>query len=88
MTHYIIESGLFDTVATEFVTSDTPALYQDRQEENKAIKKKAKKNKIKYTCAGCAANVWGKHGLNLACINCNMVFVPESIEDEALEDEL
>lgn len=26
------------------------------------------KNKVKYTCPVCGMNVWGKHGLAVACL--------------------
>jgi hypothetical protein len=29
---------------------------------------KKSRNKVKYTCPTCAANVWGKPGLALACL--------------------
>ena len=28
------------------------------------------KIKVKYHCSGCGANVWGKHGLNIRCEDC------------------
>jgi len=30
------------------------------------------KQKAKYTCKSCDANVWGKNGLNLRCNNCKI----------------
>lgn len=32
------------------------------------------KNKIKYVCGGCSTNVWGKGGLQIACVPCNDYF--------------
>jgi predicted SprT family Zn-dependent metalloprotease len=37
------------------------------------------KNKIKYTCPECAANVWGKPGLYLLCLNCDLPFEVKGI---------
>jgi hypothetical protein len=37
-------------------------------------KEPAAKNKIKYTCPGCEANVWGKPDLNVKCGDCDDVF--------------
>lgn len=34
-------------------------------------KKKAAKNKVKYTCSDCDANVWGKSGLKIICAHCS-----------------
>ena len=36
--------------------------------------KKATKNKIKYTCPGCGANVWGKPELAISCDECAEIF--------------
>ncbi|MEX3614428.1 MAG: hypothetical protein VB141_11905 [Burkholderia gladioli] len=33
-----------------------------------------KKLKLKYTCPSCTANVWGKPGLNVGCLSCEMPF--------------
>lgn len=33
-------------------------------------------NRMKYTCPGCAVNVWGKPGLSLVCGSCNIAFAP------------
>jgi len=32
------------------------------------------RNKIKYTCGGCGANVWGKPGLRIRCEDCDSRF--------------
>jgi hypothetical protein len=32
------------------------------------------RNKIRYTCAGCDAHVWGKPGLRIACEDCALSF--------------
>ena len=29
------------------------------------------RNKIKYTCCGCGAKVWGKPNLKIACVECS-----------------
>lgn len=39
---------------------------------------KPRKSKAKYFCLGCQANVWGKPGLRLQCVDCSRLF--ESIE--------
>jgi len=41
--------------------------------------RKAKKNKMKYTCPSCEANVWGKLGLEIICGRCKLDFVMVSI---------
>ncbi len=32
------------------------------------------KQKVRYHCAGCGANVWGKPGLNITCGGCDLPF--------------
>lgn len=31
-------------------------------------------NRSKYSCPGCGTNLWGKPGLNIACVDCDMTF--------------
>jgi hypothetical protein len=42
----------------------------------------AQKNKIKYTCPGCAANAWGKPGLHLLCLVCDEPLVRVKGQDD------
>jgi hypothetical protein len=46
-----------------------------------AGKPKAKKDKVKYTCPGCAANVWGKPGLVVVCGECGEPFSSEAVAE-------
>ena len=51
------------------------------------VKKAKAKNKIKYTCGSCGANVWGKPDLSIMCKPCNEMYVsPDSEGDEGDED--
>ncbi len=36
---------------------------------------KPQKNKIKYTCPTCSANIWGKADLNVRCGDCEVPFL-------------
>lgn len=36
---------------------------------------KGKKNKTRYSCAGCDSNIWGKPGLRVACIPCETEYI-------------
>src|SRR5574340_1326260 len=65
MSHYIVKGGKFQTIIAVFLKNNPAMLYEDRPEAS--IKRKAAKNKIKYTCPGCGINAWGKHGLNVMC---------------------
>ena len=53
------------TVVSEIVCDIVPL-----EERENAINKQ----KAKYTCKNCGANVWGKNGLNLRCNDCNVDF--------------
>jgi len=33
-------------------------------------------SRVKYTCPDCAAAVWGKGGLRLACLECDVELEP------------
>lgn len=35
------------------------------------------RSKVKYTCIGCAANVWGNPGLSIVCADCDGPFEEE-----------
>lgn len=83
MSHYIIPGGPFD-VAFDALPEHArfPWLCDDLETK----KKRAKKNKLKYTCEGCGTNVWGKPDLVIACRPCGRDFEPEERADED-EDE-
>ena len=40
---------------------------------------KQKRNKVKYTCPDCQANVWGKPQLKIRCGECNREFEPAGV---------
>jgi hypothetical protein len=42
--------------------------------EGKAPEAPKSRNKVKYSCPGCAANVWGKPGLSVLCGECGESF--------------
>lgn len=73
MSHYIVPGGKFDSVIGTFLEKHPAALYQDRP--SISHKKKAKKNKIKYTCPDCGMNVWGKPGISVYCGEDNVQLV-------------
>jgi hypothetical protein len=76
MSHYIVDGGPFDVafqaMPLEYLlpwTSGRPTANGDRDPKDK--------NKIKYTCPGCAAGVWGKPGLSIICGACGEAFTSE-----------
>lgn len=54
--------------------------------ETQTPPKPKKKNKTKYTCPECQANIWGKPNLNVICGNCQKPFedVSQKDNDESL----
>jgi hypothetical protein len=78
MTHYVQKGGAFDaafkampdSIALPWTTGESVLLAGKSKEP-------ASRNKIKYTCPGCDANVWGKPDLHVACCDCEEEFVPE-----------
>jgi hypothetical protein len=77
VSHYIIPGGPFEVgfqaMRREYLlpwTSGRPAA-NGRDPKDK--------NKVKYTCPGCAVNVWGKPGLSIICGACGEAFSAGSI---------
>lgn len=84
MTHYIEEGGRF---AKAFARLPKRCrLPWTCDEPDPVAKKKAKeKNKVKYTCPHCEANVWGKPHLAIACLECEATFNEEGAAAEGGE---
>jgi predicted SprT family Zn-dependent metalloprotease len=84
MCHYIIDGGLFEEMATRFIETNYGISWADRtielDEPDEKPEKKKVKSKNKYTCPGCGANVWGKPDLQVACLECQELFVMEDPE--------
>lgn len=74
MTHYVAKGGAF---ARAFADLDAHAFFPFTCGEPEKARKAAteKKNKVKYTCEGCGANVWGKPGLSIRCEEDRELFV-------------
>lgn len=73
MADYATEDGIFlEVVAAmpkEFIYPFVCIAEMQPSKETKA-----KKNKTKYTCPGCEANIWGKDGLRVECTDCEEIF--------------
>lgn len=75
MSHFIVAGGPYETAFQNmpenlmypFVCMAEPG--KDKKERDK------KKNKTKYTCPACDANIWGKPGLQVRCMDCNKTFL-------------
>jgi hypothetical protein len=77
MTHYIIAGGPFD-VAFGAMPRDCLLPWLSGAPVKASGPDPKDKNKVKYTCPGCAANVWGKPDLSIICGDCHVLFSAES----------
>lgn len=69
MTHYVAEDGAF------LRSFKALALALPWQSEGRRVATtKYEKAKVKYSCAQCGTNVWGKPGLQIGCMECNAAF--------------
>jgi len=73
VSHYIIEGGAFAKAFSKMPKSHL--LPWSCGEEPDAKKATAAKAKTKYSCPSCEANVWGKPGLALLCVDCDVVYL-------------
>jgi predicted SprT family Zn-dependent metalloprotease len=71
VTHYIAERGPFQQA---FHAMPPEFLLPWACEEPERSRLKLAKNKVRYTCRGCDANVWGKPGLRISCEDCGERF--------------
>ena len=71
MSHYMAKGGAFERAFRAM-----PAAFSLPWscEEPERAKKKTERNKVKYTCPGCDANVWGKPELGIVCEECDERF--------------
>lgn len=67
VSHYIIPDGLFDKVCTQLLETGFKVNWMAPGRESKKPR-----SKVKYSCPGCSANLWGKPGYNIMCLDCNM----------------
>jgi predicted SprT family Zn-dependent metalloprotease len=72
VTHYIAKGGPF-VHAFRAMPKEFALPWACEEPEDRRIKSAAK-NKVKYTCPGCGANVWGKPELALSCDECSQPF--------------
>ena len=73
----IPEDGKFKAVVNEYLQSYEwlTVKSSDAIKVDPAKVKKAKaKNKVKYTCASCGSNVWGKPNLSILCSPCGEAY--------------
>lgn len=71
VSHYIVDGGAF---AAAFAAMPREYLLPWACGETEKAKGPARPSKVKYTCPGCDANVWGKPGLAVVCGECEEPF--------------
>jgi hypothetical protein len=71
-----------DLTGHSFLTDSISSVIPDIEPTTPKAKKKSRPSKLKYSCPECSVNVWGKHGLNLICGDCNKVFISPESPDE------
>lgn len=68
-THRIIDGGLFDVAADEFIAGKGEDAF--KWGARRVLKpKKQDLSKVKHVCPCCDAKVWGKDGINVTCGDC------------------
>jgi hypothetical protein len=77
VTHIIDPGGRFETACTAYLATAPAILYHDREGDAVTVRKTKAASKTKYTCPGCAVNVWGKPGLAIVCGVCGRPFASE-----------
>ncbi len=74
--HYIEEGGrferMYEKMPAEYLLPFGPSYIKEGE-------KKEYTEKVKYTCEGCGAKVWGKPGLGMVC-KCGRIFIAEGEE--------
>lgn len=89
MSHYIVDGGAFERAFDAMpeacrlpwtcgIDDETRGGKKSEKEKTKKEKKEqeaARKVKVKYSCPGCALNVWGRAGLRLGCEECDQALV-------------
>lgn len=74
VSHYIINGGLFERIASNFIENEKIiTLFEGIRYPKKAANKS--RNKMKYTCPSCRSNTWGKEGLSIICGDCRTDFI-------------
>lgn len=75
VSHEIVDGESFDRACASFLAEYTSRLKWFS--EIRAKKGSSTKNKIKYTCPECGANVWGKPDMRIVCGVCEAEYACE-----------
>jgi hypothetical protein len=84
MTHYIVEGGPFKTATDALIKGGFSISWADAAAiaDDPAVPKPKSGQRVKYTCPGCDANVWGKDGLAILCQPCQQPFLAPEADDD------
>jgi predicted SprT family Zn-dependent metalloprotease len=73
VSHYIADGGRF-AVAFAAMPAEYLLPWSCEEPEEERGKTTRSRNKVKYCCPGCEANVWGAPGLSILCGECSEAF--------------
>jgi predicted SprT family Zn-dependent metalloprotease len=73
MAHYITEGGAFAASLAAFKKRVDCSLFVELWTEEKKTAKA--KNKTKYECPDCEANIWGKPSMRVLCLDCDCEYL-------------
>lgn len=78
MSHYIIPNGAFENAFRSMPHNYKLPFIQTENLCNSIVplaENNKVKNKVKYCCKECNNNVWGRSGMKLLCVQCNILFL-------------
>ena len=88
VSHYIIDDGLFEQAATDFIASGWAVPFFDVQLPSAGkTKRKVQQRKTVYVCPQCEARAWGGSALHLVCGDCLLPMHPNNPPQEPEGDE-
>jgi len=85
MSHYIIDGGPYSRAATKLLGKGYAIPWLERQHEKSSS---VAGKRIKYTCPDCGINAWGKSGLLISCVDCEVVMPPAVVHEGSGTDVL
>lgn len=77
MTHYIEDQGKFAGAYAQLVDQGFKLSWSDRAAEGGGSTA-PRTTRIKYTCPGCALNIWAKPDIRVACLECESELMARS----------
>ncbi len=75
VSHKIESCGMFDRKTDELLKNGFSIPLETNGTQALEKEKNKQQNKTKYTCPGCATNVWGKPKLAIVCVPCSLEYM-------------